>query len=79
MLVWSAEHATEITMEQVELEIAPNVPNVERRAPNLEFVLQEMHTALAALTKLGGDCGNRYDQKKRRKETKLASYHHIFT
>ena len=30
MLEWSAEQATEITMEQIELEFLPTVTNAER-------------------------------------------------
>ena len=50
MLVWSAEHVTETTVEHVELELTPNTTNVERCVPNVEFVLQQMHAAVMALT-----------------------------
>ena len=50
MLDWSAEAVTEITVEHLELEFTPILRNVERGAPDLVFVLQQMHTALMALT-----------------------------
>ena len=50
MLVWSAEQAAEITTELVDLEFLPTSTNVERGVRNLEFVLQQMHTALMTLT-----------------------------
>ena len=50
MLEWSAEQATEITQEAIDLEILPTMTNVDRGVQNLEFVLQQMHTALMALT-----------------------------
>ena len=50
MLVWSAEHVTETTVEHVELELTPTTTNVERCVPNVEFVLQQMHAAVMALT-----------------------------
>ena len=50
MLEWSAEHAREITTTAIDLEILPTDTNEDRGVLNLEFVLQEMHTALMALT-----------------------------
>ena len=50
MLEWAAEQGTEITREAIDLEFLPRNSNVERGAQNLEFVLQQMHTALMALT-----------------------------
>ena len=50
MLEWSAEQATELTTEPIDLEFLPTSTNVERGGRNLEFVLQRMHTALMALT-----------------------------
>ena len=50
ILVWSAEQAAEITTELIHLEFLPTSTNVERGVRNLEFVLQQMHTALMALT-----------------------------
>ena len=49
MVVWSAEQAAEITTELIDLEFLPTSTNVERGVRNLEFVLQQMHTALMAL------------------------------
>ena len=40
MLEWSAEQATEITREAIDLEILPTMTNVDRGVQNLEFVLQ---------------------------------------
>ena len=50
MLEWVAEQATEITMTAIDLEFLPTDTNVDRGVQNLEFVLQQMHTALMALT-----------------------------
>ena len=50
MLEWSAEQATEITETAVDLEFLPTVTNVERGVQNLEFLLQQRHTALIGLT-----------------------------
>ena len=50
MLGWSAEKATEVTREAIDLEFLSRVTNVDRGVQNLEFVLQQMHTALMALT-----------------------------
>ena len=50
MLEWSAEHVTEITTTAIDLEFLPTDTNEDRGVQNLEFVLQQMHTALMALT-----------------------------
>ena len=50
MLEKSVEQATEITTTAIDLEFLPTVTNVERGVRNLEFVLQQMHTALMAHT-----------------------------
>ena len=50
MLEWAAEQATEITTTAIDLEFLPTDPNVDRGVQTLEFVLQQMHTALMALT-----------------------------
>ena len=51
MLEWSAEQGTEIiTREAIDLEFLPTNTNVERGLQNLEFALQQMHTAKKALT-----------------------------
>ena len=51
MLEWSAEQGTEIiTREAIDLEFLPTNTNVERGLQNLEFALQQMHTAKMALT-----------------------------
>ena len=52
MLEWSAEQATEITTTAIDLEFLPTVTNVDRGVQNLEFVLQQVHTALMAFTSL---------------------------
>ena len=49
MLEWSAEQATEFTTTAIDLEFLPTLTNVERGVRNLEFVLQQMQTALMAL------------------------------
>ena len=50
MLEWAAEQATEITITVIDLEFLPTDTNVDRGVQTLEFVLQQMHTALMALT-----------------------------
>ena len=50
MLEWAGEQATEITTTAIDLEFLPTDTNEDRGVPNLEFVLQQMHTALMALT-----------------------------
>ena len=50
MLEWSAEQAAEITTEPIDLEFFPTSTNQERGVQNLEFALQQMHTALMVLT-----------------------------
>ena len=50
MLECSAEQVKEITQELIDLEFSPTSTNVERGVLDLEFVLQQMHTALMALT-----------------------------
>ena len=50
MLKSAAEQTTEITTELVNREFLPIATNQERGAQNLEFVLQQMHTALMSLT-----------------------------
>ena len=50
MLRWDAEQGMEISRESIDLEFLPNWSNVERSVDNLEFVLQQMHTALMAHT-----------------------------
>ena len=50
MLEWAAELPTEITTTAIDLEFLPTDSNEDRGEQNLEFVLQQMHTALMALT-----------------------------
>ena len=50
MMEWSAEQAREITRELIDLEFLPASINMERGVRNLDFVLQQMHTARMALT-----------------------------
>ena len=50
MLEWAAEQTTEITTELIDREFLPTAKNQERGVQNLEFVLEQMHTALMALT-----------------------------
>ena len=47
---WAAEQPTEITTTAIDLEFLPTDTNEDRGVQNLEFVLQQMHTALTALT-----------------------------
>ena len=49
MLEWAAEQTMEIATE-LNREFLPTATNQERGVQNLEFVLQQMHTALMALT-----------------------------
>ena len=50
MLEWAAEQGTEITRDAIDLEFLPTNTNVERVVQNLQCVMQQMHTALMALT-----------------------------
>ena len=50
MLEWAAEQTTEITTELIDREFLPTHTNEDRGVQNLEFVLQQLHTALMALT-----------------------------
>ena len=50
MQEWSAEQVTKITHEFINLEFLPTATNHEQGVQNLEFVLQQMQTALTALT-----------------------------
>ena len=50
MLEWAAERPTEITTTAIDLEFLPSETNEDRGVQNLEFVLQQMHTALMART-----------------------------
>ena len=50
VLEWSVEQSTEITREAIDLEFLPTVTNMQRGVRNLEFVLQQMHTALMVVT-----------------------------
>ena len=50
MLEWAAEQPTEITTTAIDLEFLPTDTDEDREVQNLEFVLQQMHTALMALT-----------------------------
>ena len=50
MLEWAAEQTVEITTTAIDIEFLPSEMNVDRGVQNLEFVLQQMHTALVALT-----------------------------
>ena len=50
MLEWAADQPTEITTTAIHLEFLPTDTNEDRGVQNLEFVLQQMHTALMALT-----------------------------
>ena len=48
MLEWSAEQAVEMTTDLNGLEFLPTWTNQERGVQNLDFVLQQTHTALMA-------------------------------
>ena len=50
MLEWAAEQTTEMTTKIINREFRPTATNQEQGVHNLEFVLQQMHTALMALT-----------------------------
>ena len=50
MLEWAAEQTTEISTEFIDREFQPIMTNQERGVPNLEFILQQMHTMLTDLT-----------------------------
>ena len=46
----AAEQTTEIVTELIDREFLPIMTNQERGAPNLEFILKQMHTRLTDLT-----------------------------
>ena len=50
MLEWAAEQTTDITTTASDLEFSPTDTNDNSEEQNLEFVLQQMHTVLVALT-----------------------------
>ena len=50
MLERSTAQATEITTTAIDLKFLPTVTNLNRGVQNLESVLQQMHTAVMALT-----------------------------
>ena len=50
MLEWAVEQVMEITTTAIDLEFLPMDTNEDRGVQNLVFVLQQMHTALMALT-----------------------------
>ena len=50
MLEWAAEQPTEITTTAIDLEFLATDANEDRGVQNLEFVLQQIHTAHMALT-----------------------------
>ena len=50
MLEWAAEQPTEITTTAIDLEFLPTDTNEDRGVQNLEFMVQQMHTALMAFT-----------------------------
>ena len=50
ILVWAAEQTTEITTTASDLEFFPTDSNEDRGVHNLDFILQQMHAALMALT-----------------------------
>ena len=50
MLEWAAEQPTEISTIAIDLEFLPTDTNEDRGLQNLEFVLQQVHTSLMALT-----------------------------
>ena len=49
-LEWAAEQPKEITTTAIDLEFLPTDTNEDRGVQYLEFVVQQMHTALVALT-----------------------------
>ena len=46
LLEWPTEQATEITTTAIDLEFLPTDASKDRGVQNLEFALQQMHTAL---------------------------------
>ena len=50
MLEWAVEQPTEIATTAIDLEFLPAAADEDRGVQNLEFVLQQMRTALMALT-----------------------------
>ena len=50
MLEWAAEQPTGTTTTAIDLEFLPTETNEDRGVQNLEFVLQQMRTALVVLS-----------------------------
>ena len=92
MLEWASDQPMEITTTAIDLEFLPTDTNEERGVQNLEFVLQQMHTALTALTSCEANdivansrknpleawrrLQKRYDPTTGRKKTKPSAYDH---
>ena len=86
-------NAAEITTELIDFQLLPTVANVERGIQNLEFVLQEMHTAQMALASYEANdivansrknpseawrrLQKRYDPTSGGRKTKLAANDHF--
>ena len=93
MLEWAAEQPTDITTTAIDLEFLPTDANEDRGVLNLEFVLQQMHTTLMALTSYEANdtvansrknpleawrrLQKRYDPDDRRKKTKPSAHEHF--
>ena len=93
MVEKAAEQPTEITTTVIDLDFLPTDTNEDRGVQNLEFVLQQMHTALMALTSCEANdivtnsrknpleawrrLQKRHDQDDRRKETKPSAHDHF--
>ena len=57
MLEWAAEQATESTTTAIDLEFLPTDTNVDRGVQIPEFVLQQVHAALALTSYEANDIG----------------------
>ena len=86
MLEWAAKQPTEVTTTAIDLEFLPTDTNEDRGVQNLEFVLQQMHTALMALTSCEANDIVANSPKNpleawrsddRRKETKPSAHDHF--
>ena len=50
MLEWTSGHTTDISIELIHREFLPTATNKQRGVQNLQFVLQQLQTAIVTLT-----------------------------
>ena len=65
MLEWAAEQATESTTTAIDIEFLPTDTSVDRGVQIQEFVLQQVHAALALTSYEANDIGALFWDSKR--------------